>query len=345
MLMVIFGAGASYDSASDYPPNVDHDEARPPLANELFDNRSMFRSVLAQFWECQPLVSRLHHPDPSLEAHLELAQSQAEEHPIRHQQLAAIRFYLREIIWRVEGQWANKHRGVTNHKTLLDDLERWRRHRKEEICLVTFNYDQMIEAAMPQVEIAMTDLGSYVNDPRYKLIKVHGSVTWVREVDGLFFDVGNYSNVAHQLIANASTLRLNLSSGIEIIPQPHITTKSVGQKIWRGLFPAIAIPVVQKSGFECPVRHEQALRAAIPHVTRILTIGWRGTEQHFLSLLRENFKTVPKSVMIVAGNKEEAIHVETNLRAAGVGQSFVTSDSGFSEAIRNREIDRFLWQE
>jgi hypothetical protein len=52
MLMVVFGAGASYDSAPSYPPNRQHffeDQDRMPLANELFDNRSEFVRALNYF--------------------------------------------------------------------------------------------------------------------------------------------------------------------------------------------------------------------------------------------------------------------------------------------------------
>jgi len=49
MLLVIFGAGASFDSARTYPPGTkvrggDHlnNFHRPPLANELFENRPVF---------------------------------------------------------------------------------------------------------------------------------------------------------------------------------------------------------------------------------------------------------------------------------------------------------------
>jgi hypothetical protein len=57
--------------------------------------------------------NRLSHP-PSLEEQLDVAQAEAEKHPIRYQQLAAIRFCLRTIIWQIEGTWYDTHRGLTN---------------------------------------------------------------------------------------------------------------------------------------------------------------------------------------------------------------------------------------
>src|SRR5271156_5127550 len=56
MLLVIFGAGASYDSAPTYPPgtsipagDVLNGFHRPPLANELFANRPVFAEAIMRF--------------------------------------------------------------------------------------------------------------------------------------------------------------------------------------------------------------------------------------------------------------------------------------------------------
>jgi hypothetical protein len=73
MLMVIFGAGASYDSCPTYPPgSVAFDEVglgkldaygRPPLACELFANRPLFIKALGQFPQCKTIVNRFRHPE------------------------------------------------------------------------------------------------------------------------------------------------------------------------------------------------------------------------------------------------------------------------------------------
>jgi hypothetical protein len=72
MLMVIFGAGASFDSSSTYPlgtvppgsSSEDADNAyyRPPLAKELFANRPLFIDTLEFFPQCKTIVPRLRVP-------------------------------------------------------------------------------------------------------------------------------------------------------------------------------------------------------------------------------------------------------------------------------------------
>jgi hypothetical protein len=71
MLMVIFGAGASYDSCPTYPPgtavpaspdSLNHYH-RPPLAIELFEDRPVFAEAIEHYFpECQPIVPRLRSP-------------------------------------------------------------------------------------------------------------------------------------------------------------------------------------------------------------------------------------------------------------------------------------------
>ena len=129
MLMVVFGAGASYDSVPSRPP-IPFPGAqlldRPPLANELFADRPRFVEAIRSFPKCQPVIPYLRHlpRDGSVEQVLEGLQAEAEEYPERHRQLAAVRFYLHFMLWECERYWNDVASGVTNYKTLLDQLER-----------------------------------------------------------------------------------------------------------------------------------------------------------------------------------------------------------------------------
>jgi len=54
MLLIVFGAGASFDSSPTYKPEqgAPHPE-RPPLANHLFAPTDRFATALEEFLECQ----------------------------------------------------------------------------------------------------------------------------------------------------------------------------------------------------------------------------------------------------------------------------------------------------
>jgi hypothetical protein len=107
------------------------------------------------------------------------------------------------------------------------------------------------------------------------------------------------------------------------------------------LFPALAIPVETKLGYECPEEHLECLRGQLPQVTKILIVGWRGTERHFLGLLQELLpREIP--VCVVAGRKELAEEVFKRLREAGLRVKGTPAEGGFTEFIQRRGAEEFL---
>jgi len=105
VLLVIVGAGASYDSIPSRRPGESRLElSRPPLANELFESRPLFETIqryLPQVMQIAP--SLLNRPKgESVEDVLERYSSQAGDYPQREIQLAAVRFYLQGIVPVVE---------------------------------------------------------------------------------------------------------------------------------------------------------------------------------------------------------------------------------------------------
>ena len=107
MLLVIFGAGASYDSVSQSIlariSEPDRQEWQPPLAADLFRDRSVFEEVLSRLPQCAALVSDLQRKvaaGASLEQELGIwVAREATEYPPRHRELMALRFYLQETLW------------------------------------------------------------------------------------------------------------------------------------------------------------------------------------------------------------------------------------------------------
>jgi hypothetical protein len=178
MIMVVFGAGASYDSDPSHPAprgHVDHSsEFRMPLANQLFADRRLFNLRLSSFPECFPIVPYLRSGE-RIEEKLQELLDEASNDPVRNQQLAAVRYYLQSMIRECQTEWLMQSHSITNQCTLLDQL---RPLAGEGICLVTFNYDTLIEHALQSVGVATDSLPDYISDVRYKLIKLHGSVNW-----------------------------------------------------------------------------------------------------------------------------------------------------------------------
>jgi hypothetical protein len=350
VLLVIFGAGASYDSVPDLPPPIPpqlatrplrssriYEDERLPLASQLFDNRPRFVEAMMRFPDCKALIPSLRKPGVMVEQELAKIQSQAKTFPSAYQELAAIRYYLHFALWECQRRWSEVHRGITNYAALLRELERWRFESTEQICFVTFNYDTMLEEAMEQVlHFQIPTLDLYISQKNYALIKLHGSINWGREIEGTSVHPGNYDH--QRLIREAASLRIS----------DRYTVVSEHPMLKRGdtlLFPALSIPVENKDEFSCPQAHVKALEVALPKVTKVLIVGWRATEQDFLDRLQYKLPEKP-DLMIVSGDANGAGETYSNLTRRGPTRYRYThhGENGFTGLIMNSLglLDAFL---
>jgi len=178
-------------------------------------------------------------------------------------------------------------------------------------------------------------LDGYISNQYLKVIKVHGSIDWVREVSNDFPDINRMDDLVriNRMIHLAPELQI--SGRFRMIR--HLPPSAEQGK---ALYPAIAIPIEKKSEFECPIEHLNALRSCLPEVKKILVIGWRGSEKHFMKELREQIKHPLKS-MIVSGKPEDAEEPRMNLETLG-HSSFTISRGGFTELILGDELSNFL---
>ena len=274
----------------------------------------------------------------TIEHTLEILTNEAETDPVRKRQMAAIRFYLHFMIWECDSKWNNVVElagGITNYITLLDQLRRSCRPG-EPVCLVTFNYDRMIERALGSVGVTIETISQYIENDAFKLFKLHGSGHWAREVDTPGIDLGrNVWEVGRELIQKVE--QLNISTKYRVV-QGHPIGKSDGV----ALFPAIAVPVETKRGYECPDDHLDCLRAYLPEITKVPLVGWRGTEQHFMNLLSESLPE-PVSLFAVAGNRQQAEEVIEKLKQVGIRDRHARpAQGGFSQFVVSREAEEFL---
>src|SRR5882724_8032071 len=306
MLLVIFGAGASYDSVAHLPPSAVndalHNPERPPLANQLFDNRPIFVKAMREFPEVIPLASPLRRSGVIVEAELAKLKEQSKTYPPARQELAAIRFYLHSALWECQKKWHEKHNNITNFTALLRELKRWRYETNERACLVTFNYDTMVEQAMDLVlGCKFRSFSEYISQDNFALIKLHGSIDWGLEIAE---QVSGPQDIIHRVD------KLTVTQTYRRVLRPPMVLESgpIG-------LPALSIPVENKDEFNCPPEHVEELERCIPDVTKIITIGWRATEAEFLKKLKAPFtglRCAPE-LMIVSGDQQGAKETCDNL--------------------------------
>ena len=280
MLLVVFGAGASYDSDPRLPPAKEHrreDKWRPPLTDALFANRDEFREFTTDFPRILPLVAQLGNvsPDQPLEAILSRLADEAADYPVRHSELTAVRYYLQRLIWECERYWHPERKGVTNYLGLLDRIQRWRKGGANSALFVTFNYDRLFEyAASYYMSDATkiynneyTTLDAYVSEAAFPLVKVHGSIDWGYRVNTPLKVVEESNqhvwSIALDVIARFATLEISADIS-------KIADRPPAPQDGHAYIPALAVPLDKKSAFACPPSHLDFLEARLPSVRSVL---------------------------------------------------------------------------
>lgn len=314
--MVIFGACASFDSSPTYtlgavPPGATSGDAhnayhRPPLAKELFANRPLFIRAIDWFPQCKTIVSRLRTPavvsgERSIEALLQEIEEEAKTYRRGSQEIAAVRCCLQRAIAECQDGWRLATRGITNYLTLLREIERTHKVA-EPVCLVTFNYDTLLEDALESLGYKIERMEDSTDRlTPFRVFKLHGSVNWAQVVENKIpANLNPHAplSILGHLIEHAAELHI---SNEFVLCNP----ATMGVADGRPVFPAIAIPVEKKDKFACPQALIDRLVDDLPAVSKILVIGWRATEAHFLGLLKQTLRPGVQ-VHIVAGRPQVA---------------------------------------
>ena len=339
--MIVFGAGASYDSDPDHPSTDTHDpvrpSSRPPLAANLFDPR--FAPHLDKHTAVRGVMTSLRQSNESgvsIERRLQELLEQSEHRPQVARQLMEMRWYLQDVIIGATRSWHNQHHGATCYAALLDQVQRWSQDNSEEVVLVTFNYDGMLDDAFAtQVVSVLATMDDYIADPGFKLVKVHGSTNWTRRF------------VSHADHPQATS---PLWIGERVHPTDEFAlNRSISREDARTWWlPAIAIPTIRKSEFECPSSHVHVLRHAMNHLSSLVIIGWAAAEDHFFNVWKDSvaqpspgsaFPPNLYDVHIVDRDETSAQNVVRRLAAEGIrlgGSS--TAYAGFADFVRSDSI-------
>lgn len=322
MLLVILGAGASYNSA---PPSARGPVTtwRPPLAADLFVDTPEYVEILGHHRHAAPIVAQarwaLTRGEP-LEQLLELLRDEADRYPMRRGHLLGVQFYLRELLSKCTAEWHRQHGGVTNYVHLVDVLEASRLGVGQEIMYVTFNYDTLLERALGDAGIKSFDgIADYVAGP-VRVLKPHGSIDWVQSAEWQ----GGQSRYSALFPAQLCDMVDSLS--IRSDYQTH-SGRLDAQPLDRLLLPAIAIPTRTKGRFACPEGHMAQFTSLLPSVSGVLAVGWRGGEDHFLELLRTGLGPDVQA-LVVTESPESSGTTARALQGSGIARVI-----SFSEGI------------
>jgi hypothetical protein len=307
------------------------------LTAELF---SEHYGVFARTYpSSRPAIVRLRaaqrrSPASSIELEIGRLYESAKTDIERARHLLALRFYLSDLIDTRTDWWWQDSNGFTFYADLLERLGAWRSTSGEQIALVTFNYDQLLDrSAQAQVgNWRLSSMSSYVERPDWRLYKLHGSTGWARVIRAQ--PKGDRSD-PNTLVAQASNLDLRLG---ELRIQPWLHADIPGEVA----VPGIAVPTNLKNTFECPDHHLAAFTTDIGKTDRLLTIGWRAAEPHVIELMAAHIRPGYELAICDLGDREVgAIHA--NLGSAGArGRGPHAFLGGFEGLLQSDDLERWL---
>jgi SIR2-like domain len=204
------------------------------------------------------------------------------------------------------------------------------------VILVTFNYDRLLELALDTFGVRISNISDYIKNKQFNVFKLHGSVDWGRIVDEQVIESELYNNwmIANELINKSN----DFVASDKYVLSGNIPPKIEGKF---ALYPAIAIPVETKKDFECPNSHLDALSSHMRNVTKIITIGWRAREQHFLKLMNKSFSN-RVSIHAISGDRNSAEDTLAQFTRADIDIDGMALDGGFTDYARSREAEIFL---
>jgi hypothetical protein len=349
--MVVFGAGASFDSSPDYKPSDDGNRIalgiRPPLANQLFELRSISAEAVQSIPRCLAIIHELRYltPDTSVEQQLERMREAALNYLEGQRQLVSIRFYLQWIIRRYQSLWNDAIKSQTTYRALLGQIDR--QLKGEPACFVTFNYDTLLEEAFTSLGIEFESLDDYVSRDTYKVIKLHGSTNWAHELSSpMKITIGDHVQFANHMIQTAD--KFETDNNYYLIPRDY-ANKSItsfvripGRHDPPAVLPAIAIPVEKKHSYECPPGHVDSLKECISKADKLLLVGWRAAEENFVNLLAKGLrKNIQK--MVVSRTPDSAEKIRSRLIESGIdGAQWNVNEGGFTDQVLSGRIERFV---
>ncbi len=233
-----------------------------------------------------------------LEEVLDAYQAEAADDQLRQTQLASVICYIRDVVSESASGTYGRAAGVTSYVSLVDHLRVWSRRSGEEVTYITFNYDELLDWAWKDVYgQKVTDIHSLILRPggAPQVFHPHGSTSWARPLLNLDHLGGTLGT--EDILQNFYRLGL----GEPVLTAHHPGLLSV--KDATTFFPALSLPLKTKSTFVFPQPHREEMSRCLSTTSRVLVVGWRASEPHFLSLWAD--QKPPAVRALIVSNSED----------------------------------------
>jgi hypothetical protein len=312
---------------------------------DLFDAR--FASILAQYPLVQAAAADIRrvtggYPETAVPLERFLReQMQNSESPYTQRRFRQVPLYLQHVL---EYTSNTKGGGYTeepdNYNGLVNALL-----ELDEVLFLTLNYDTLLDDRL-FLYVPLEDLDSYVaSDPRWALVKLHGSVNWGRRLEiQLDREYATTPDAATLIIDRLDELRF-VSDELEL--RLH---GDVGRRRFDGsgdvFYPAVSVPLGEEDEVVCPSSHVDVARQRLSREDGInlLVIGYSGVDREVLGLFRESGNTI-RNLLVANGDSQASFSAAEKICGA-FGDSGVREDSifsgGFTDLVTSGRLHRWI---
>lgn len=368
VLLAVFGAGASHGCLPTAPnamdgviqavdslaPGTTFQSARPPLTQDLVRPDAYAAAILAKYEAAIPVVDAVRRrieaaadgsPTVSLERALAEYEERADHDPQAKRHLAAMRFYLRDLLAACSDLMRSPSvgGGITNHVAIVRDLHTWAMKTGGHACLTSFNYDVILESACKAVYGFRADaFDHYTSNMAVSVLKPHGSVLWEWPFQSLLVK-GDLAAAARAAIEQSVHADPEFDA-MRPAPWPYGSgTRDVIDR--EPALPALALPVDSKSELVWPADQAELFGRLQGRISKLLIVGWRAVEDHFLSTM-DTLAGEAKVVIVTGGPNAagEADEITERLwvRVTDNTTEVRTATEGFERFARTSLLDWLL---
>src|SRR5437870_2145219 len=181
-LVVLLGAGASYDCADEIGADLTPGY-QPPLVYDLFARRPTFDVILNKYPGARARADEIRTAVIKRGTGLEdlLRRMAVSSSLSLRRTIWEVPLYLQELLGEISLNWVRA--GSTKFETLIATIME---SSFNEILILTVNYDRFVEQAVSSLmQKTFTTLSDYIwscDGKEWALVKLHGSVDWGRRL-------------------------------------------------------------------------------------------------------------------------------------------------------------------
>lgn len=368
LLLVVVGAGASFDCLPDAPLQIfdplsgdgglTWNEVRPPVTRDLVLGSGFHNKVLNRYPAAGGLADELRQrlavnaTSETLEQVLSEISARESHDPDTSIRMLALRYYLRDLFFAcADYVSAPSLGGVTNYTRLVAQSNAWATANHGRVCFVNFNYDMLLDSACSAG--TRYAIGIEPQDPNgvFSLVRPHGSIAWEQRSGEGGSSYSSKRRIAQTVLEDWRVPSVSPVIHVDLTTPDTSALYSVQPSI-----PVMALPLPAKSEetLVWPDEQRRFFESLAGQASKVVILGWRGVDEHFTPYLARAARQDCALLIVAGGDQEEArketVRIEQRLvtvggRHASSAPSAERHITGFSTFMASGHYRNFLDQQ